>query len=173
MPDACFRLYMAISLDGMIADAEGGVGWLNRWDDVDYGTAAFMSQVDTLIMGRATYDQVLGFDIDWPYAGKRTCVLTSRPLGGGPAGVEATSDLAGLIAELREDGAQVWIVGGAAAVGACMALGAVDTVELFLMPVLLGEGIPLFTGDGPELPLALRETRSWPNGVVGLTYDVT
>ena len=47
-----------------------------------------------------------------------------------------------------------------------------DTVELFLMPVLLGEGVPLFLGDGPELPLALRETRSWPNGVVGMIYDV-
>ena len=171
MSDACFRLYMAISLDGMIADAEGGVDWLNRWDDADYGSAAFMDTVDVLVMGRATYDQVLGFG-DWPYAGKRVFVLTSRPLGDAPDGVEGTSDVAGLIAELRDDGARVWIVGGAQAAAACIAMGAVDTVELFLMPVLLGEGVPLFAGDGPELPLALRETRTWPNGVVGLVYDV-
>lgn len=171
MSEACFRLYMALSLDGMIADADGAVEWLNQWDDVDFGTADFMKQVDTLIMGRTTYDQVTGFGT-WPYAGKRTAVLTSRPLGDAPDGVEATSDVAGLIAELREDGAQVWIVGGAATAAACIALGAIDTLELFLMPVLLGEGVPLFLGDGPELPLALRETRAWPNGVVGLTYDV-
>jgi len=170
--DARFRLYMAISLDGMVADADGGVEWLNRWEDVDYGTADFMAEVDTLIMGRTTYDQIAGFGIDWPYAGKRTVVLTSRPIGEAPDGVEGTSDLAGLIAELREDGAQVWIVGGAATAGACIALGAIDTVELFLMPVLLGEGVPLFAGDGPEVPLALRETRAWSNGAVGLIYDV-
>ena len=86
--------------------------------------------------------------------------------------MEGTSDLPGLVAELREDGARVWIVGGAATAAACIAVGAVDTVELFLMPVLLGQGVPLFAEDGPEVPLALRETRAWPNGVVGLTYDV-
>ena len=72
-----------------------------------------------------------------------------------------------------QSGARVWIVGGAATAAACIALGAVDTIELFLMPVLLGEGVPLLVGDGAELPLALRETRAWPNGVVGLTYEVT
>ncbi len=171
MPEARFRLYMAVSLDGMIADADGGVEWLNRWDDADFGTAAFMDEVDALIMGRTTYDQIAGFG-SWPYVGMRTAVLTSRPLGDAPEGVEGTSDAAGLIAELRDDGAQVWIVGGAATAAACIALGAVDTVEMFLMPLLLGEGVPLFVGDGPELPLALRETRAWPNGVVRLTYDV-
>ncbi|MEQ8398096.1 dihydrofolate reductase family protein [Thalassobaculum sp.] len=171
MSDACFRLYMAISLDGMIADAEGGVEWLNRWDDVDYGTATFMTEVDVLVMGRATYDQVLGFG-QWPYAGKRAFVLTSRPIGDAPEGVEGTSDIAGLVAELRDEGAQVWIVGGAETVSACISMGAIDTVELFVMPVLLGEGVPLFVGDGPELPLVLRENKSWPNGVVGMVYDV-
>ncbi len=171
MSDARFRLYMALSLDGMIADADGGVDWLNRWDGVDFGTKRFTAEIDTLIMGRTTYDQVRGFGA-WPYAGKRVAVLTSRPLGPAPKGVEGTSDLPGLVAELREDGARVWIVGGAATAAACIAVGAVDTVELFLMPVLLGQGVPLFAEDGPDVPLALRETRAWPNGVVGLTYDV-
>lgn len=172
MSDARFRLYMALSLDGMIADGDGGVGWLNRWDDVDYGTAGFIGEVGALIMGRTTYDQVTGFGVEWPYPGKRVFVLTSRPLGEAPDGVEGTSDLAGLIAELRAEGGDVWIVGGAATAAACIAFGAIDSLELFVMPVLLGEGVPLFMGDGPELPLTLRETRSWPNGVAGLIYDV-
>lgn len=52
------------------------------------------------------------------------------------------------------------IVGGSATAAACIALGAVDTIELFLMPVLQGEGVPRFAGDGAELPMALRETRA-------------
>ena len=171
MAEARFRLYMAVSLDGMIADADGGVDWLNRWDDVDYGTKAFMAEVDVLVMGRATYDQVCGFG-DWPYAGKHVVVLTSRPLADAPAGVEGTSDLAGLIVELRDEAARVWIVGGAATASGFLAFGAVDSVELFIMPVLLGAGVPLFVGDGPEADLKLRQTRAWPNGVVELIYDV-
>lgn len=78
MAEATFRLYMATSLDGYVADAEGGIDWLNDYETgVDYGTEAFMAEVDTLIMGRATFDQVMGFG-GWPYAGKR---VLSSPRG--------------------------------------------------------------------------------------------
>jgi len=172
MPDAVFRLYIATSLDGFIADAEGGVDWLNDFETgVDYGTDAFMAEIDTLIMGRATYDQVVGFGA-WPYAGKRCFVLTSRPIADAPEGVEATSDLAGLIAELREDGAQVWILGGAATVDGCRAMGALDTVELFVMPVLLGSGVPLFAEEAERLGLHLVAVDAFETGAVALRYEV-
>ncbi len=172
MPDASFRLYMAISLDGYVADAEGGVDWLNAFETgVDYGTDAFMAEVDTLIMGRATYDQVIGFGV-WPYAGKRTFVLTSRPIEDAPVDVEGTSDLAGLIAELREQKAQVWIVGGPAAVDGCRSMGALDTVELFVMPVLLGSGIPLFAGEAEALGLHLVSVDAFDTGAVAVRYEV-
>jgi dihydrofolate reductase len=169
---AVFRLYMALSLDGYIADSEGGVDWLNDFETgVDYGTDAFMAEVDTLIMGRATFDQIVGFGA-WPYAGKRCFVLTSRPIAGAPDGVEGTSDLAGLIAELREAGSQVWIVGGPIAVDGCRAMGALDTVELFIMPVLLGSGIPLFAGEVEALALRLVDSRTFETGAVALRYEV-
>lgn len=172
MAEATFRLYMATSLDGYVADAEGGIDWLNDYETgVDYGTEAFMAEVDTLIMGRATYDQVMGFGV-WPYAGKRVFVLTSRPIPDAPEGVEGTSDLAGLIAELREDGAQVWIVGGPAAVEGCRAMGALDTVELFVMPVLLGAGIPLFAEEADALGLHLVSVDAYETGAVALKYEV-
>ncbi|NQW12171.1 MAG: dihydrofolate reductase [Alphaproteobacteria bacterium] len=176
MTDARFRLYMAQSLDGFVADAEGGVDWLDAFDDgddeaVDYGTDGFMDEIDALIMGRATYDQITGFDV-WPYAGKRVFVLTSSPIPEAPEGVEATSDVAGLIAELREDAARVWIVGGPGAVVAMRGLGALDTVELFVMPILLGAGVPLFGDEADPLPLSLKSSRAYPNGVVHLVYDV-
>ena len=167
-----FRLYMAISLDGYVADAEGGIDWLNDFETgVDYGTDAFMAEVDTLIMGRVTFDQILSFGA-WPYAGKRVAVLTSRPIADAPEGVEGTSDLAGLIAELREERSQVWIVGGPAAVDACRAMGALDTVDLFVMPVLLGAGIPLFGFEADPLPLTLLEAATFESGVVSLKYEV-
>lgn len=172
MVDATFRLYMATSLDGYIADAEGGIDWLNEYETgVDYGTEAFMAEVDTLIMGRATFDQVRGFGA-WPYGGKRVFVLTSRPIADAPEGVEGTSDLAGLIAELREDGARVWIVGGPTAVDGCRAMGALDTVELFVMPVLLGAGIPLFGGEADALGLHLVSVDAYETGAVALRYEV-
>lgn len=172
MPDAVFRLYMATSLDGYVADAEGGVDWLNAFETgVDYGTEAFMAEVDTLIMGRATYDQVVGFGV-WPYAGKRTFVLTSRPTADAPEGVEGTSDLAGLIAELREEGAQAWIVGGPTAVDGCRAMGALDTVELFVMPILLGSGVPLFAEEAESLGLHLVSVDAFETGAVALRYEV-
>lgn len=172
MADATFRLYMATSLDGFIADAEGGVDWLNDYETgVDYGTEAFMAEIDTLIMGRASFDQMIEVDV-WPYAGKRVFVLTSRPIADAPAGVEGTSDLAGLIAELREDGAQVWVFGGAAAVEGCRAMGALDTVEVFIMPVLLGAGIPLFAGEADALGLHLVSVDAYETGAVALKYEV-
>lgn len=174
--DATFRLYMAVSLDGFVADGEGGVDWLDAFDDaddeaVDYGTDAFMQAIDVLIMGRATYDQISGFEV-WPYDGKRVFVLTSHPIADAPEGVEATSDVAGLIAELRDDAAQVWIVGGPSTAAALRTLGALDTVELFIMPMLLGAGVRLFGEEAEPLPLTLRSSHTYPNGVVNLVYEV-
>lgn len=176
MTSTVFRLYMAQSLDGFVADAEGGVDWLDAFDDgedeaVDYGTDGFMDEVDALVMGRATFDQITGFDV-WPYEGKRVFVLTSSPITDPPEGVEATSDAAGMIAELRGEAARVWIVGGPAAVLAMRSLGALDTVELFVMPILLGTGVPLFGDEAEPLPLNLKSSHAYPNGVVQLVYDV-
>ena len=172
MPDALFTLYMAVSLDGFIADAEGAVDWLNAFETgIDYGTAEFVAEADALIMGRRTYDQIREFG-DWPYSGKTVTVLTSRPIADPPDGVEATSDLAGAIVELREGAARVWIVGGAATAAACRELGALDRVELFVMPVLLGDGVPLFAEAADPLDLSLETATTFDNGVVALRYSV-
>ncbi len=172
MPDTVFHLYMAVSVDGFIADAEGSVDWLNDYEaDVDYGTAGFLEGVDALLMGRRTYDQVVGFG-DWPYAGKRTVVLTSRPISEAPEGVEGTSDLVGAIDELCAEAERVWIVGGATAASACRDLGVLDRIDLFVMPVLLGAGVPLFSVEDDALNLDLLEVETFETGVVALRYAV-
>lgn len=169
---ARLRLYAAISLDGCLADARGEVGWLMPFEGQDYGLAEFLGGIGAILTGRATYDQARGFG-DWPYAGKRMAVLTRRPLEADPpAGVEAMEgDLASVVARLRtETAGDIWLLGGAAVAQACLALDLVDSLELFVIPVVLGAGLRLFAPGGAPRTWTLVETRPFPNGVVGLVY---
>jgi dihydrofolate reductase len=169
---ARLRLYAAVSLDGCLADSDGGIAWLAPFDAQDYGMAGFMAGIGTILTGRVTYDQVRGFAA-WPYAGKRVVVLTRRPLDAAPPqGVEATQgDLGGIVARLRaETHGDIWLLGGAEVAQDCLARGLVDSLELFLIPVTLAGGVRLFGGDGPPRDWRLLEARPFPNGVVALTY---
>jgi dihydrofolate reductase len=169
---ARLRLYGAVSLDGCLADAQGGVGWLEPFEAVDYGMDGFLAQVGSVLAGRTTYDQARGFG-PWPYAGKRVVVMTHRALDPDPPpGVEAAhGDPAAVVARLRaQTTGDIWLLGGAALAQDCLARGLVDSIEIFLMPLLLGAGLRLFAADGSPRALALREARPFPNGVVALTY---
>lgn len=165
------RIYAAVSADGYIADAAGGVGWLEGFDAASAGIDAFLAQVGTIVMGRASFDQALGFPGPWPYAGKRVVVLTSRPLPGRvPEGVEAASgDPARL--DLARGPGDVWLFGGARVFRDFLDAGRVDSVELYVVPVLLGDGIPLLERRaGRPTSLRLVRTRPFPNGLVELVY---
>jgi dihydrofolate reductase len=165
--------YIATSLDGFIATTDGSVAWLEAFQATDYGYAEFASGIGTLVMGRATYDQVLAFGA-WPYAGKTCLVLSRRGIANPPAGVEAwKGDAASLAAHLATLEERVWVVGGGKLIAGLLAEGAITELDLFVMPVLLGRGIPLFAGGHPPaLKLGLMETRAWPNGVVRLRYQL-
>ncbi|CAH0314933.1 dihydrofolate reductase family protein [Roseomonas sp. CECT 9278] len=166
------RLYAAISLDGCLADDAGGVGWLAPFDAQDYGMAGFMAALGSVLTGRVTYDHARGFG-EWPYAGKRVVVMTHRALEPDPpAGVEAAQgDVAAVLARLRaETPGDIWLLGGAALAQHCLARGLVDSLELFVIPVLLGDGLRLFAAGGTPRALVLHAARPFPNGVVALTY---
>jgi dihydrofolate reductase len=166
------RLYAAVSLDGCLADAQGGTGWLTPFDAQDYGMAGFMAELGSVLTGRVTYDHVRGFG-EWPYAGKRVVVMTNRTLDSDPpAGVEVSSgDVAPVLARLRaETPGDIWLLGGAALAQDCLARGLVDSLELFVIPILLGAGLRLFAAEGAPRALVLHEARPFPNGVVALTY---
>ena len=165
--------YIAASLDGRITDSEGGVGWLDAFADHDHGYADFYASIDTLVMGRATYDAVRGFG-DWPYPGKPCLVLTTRPCLDAPLGVVPTEpDFAALRATLQQRGSEMaWIVGGARTIAGALAEGALDRLHLFTMPVILGDGTPLFAG-GTAREASLVLCRSWPSGAVESVYSFT
>lgn len=167
---ATIRGYIAASLDGYIADSDGGVGWLDAFQDVDYGFDRFFAEIGTVVLGRATYDQVLGFG--WPYAGRRGLVVTSRPLDDPPAGVQAwTGTIDALIARLRglADG-DAWIVGGARMQQAILDAGGLDQLDLFIVPVTLGDGVPLFPKTGHRLAFDMTESELLPAGMIRLRY---
>ncbi|MEZ5117412.1 MAG: dihydrofolate reductase family protein [Candidatus Nanopelagicales bacterium] len=140
-------LYAAISLDGYLADPDGGVGWLDQFDPGDLGYERFLAAVGSLVMGRATYDQVRTFG-EWPYPGRRTAVLTHRPLDDDvPPDVEAwdgTDPLSCLDRLNAASPGDVWIVGGAQTLRLFLDEDLVEETEVFVMPLLLRAGIPLW-----------------------------
>lgn len=165
--------FVASSLDGCVATAEGGVEWLStvQTPDEDYGYQAFYDGVDALVMGRATYDFVAAFD-PWPYAGKPAMVLTSRP------GIAETDDVRAhtgtpteVVADLRQaDRRRVWLVGGGRLANAFLAAGLIDELILSLVPVVLGNGVRLFQGKPLLGRWDLRSHQAFDRGLVQLHY---
>lgn len=170
---ARLRGMMASSLDGFAAEADGGVGFLSEFDDVDWGYDAFIAGIGTVVMGRRTYDHMLDLAPDWPYPGKRGIVVSQSLKGPLRGDAEIWSgDLAGLVVKLRDlaDG-DVWIVGGPMLQSALIAMGALDRLELCLVPRLLGTGIRTFppSASGPCVP-ELTEVKQYRKGLVILDY---
>jgi dihydrofolate reductase len=164
--------YMAVSLDGYIARRDGSIDWLPApKPKQDYGYAKFLERIDELILGRKTYEQLLTFGT-WPYGERRCHVLSRRWAGHRDVHAEFT-DLgpAALLRRLRKrPGRDIWLVGGGESAHACFAAGVVDEIVLTVIPVLLGEGLPVFLPRPTGAQLRLRGTRVFPDGLVQLHY---
>jgi dihydrofolate reductase len=167
-------LYIAASLDGYIADRDGGVGWLEPFQAQGYGYDAFLETVGTVIMGRATYEQIPTFGVSWPYAGKKAIVFTHRTLPLFDPSVEFyAGDPAPLVGRVESTSEKkVWLVGGAALITTFMNAALVDEMRLFVMPAFVGQGIPLFQDITLQPVLALQASVAYPNGVAELQYTV-
>lgn len=168
-------LYIAASLDGYIADSQGGVSWLEPFEQAgeDYGYEAFTRRLDALIMGRKTYEQVLTFGA-WPYEGMKTYVVSHRPVQP-PAGHHVESyggSLPALVRKLKDRSQKdIWLVGGSQIVDVFRRDDLIDQLVLTLIPVMLGNGIPLFVEGAAPRSLTLTAVHDYPNGVVQLDYD--
>lgn len=168
--------FIATSLDGYIADTDEDLDWLasGAGDPAeDYGYAEFMKTVDVLLMGRRTYQKVLGFDA-WPYAGRRV-IVASRSLPASndapPGGVEVAGDeLAELFERLAADGAERVYVDGGRLITSCLAAGLIDELVVTRVPVVLGGGVPLFGSQDRPVRLEHVATRAYPSGFVQSRY---
>jgi dihydrofolate reductase len=175
MGGTIWHCHIAVSLDGKIARPDGSVDdWLAAdYPAEDFGFDAFLAGVDAILMGRGTYDAVRRFG-DWPYPSKPTVVLTTRPLDDPPpAGVEARSgDVAAVAAELEARGyRRVWIEGGGQVVRSMIAIGRIDVLEMAVIPIILGDGIPLFPQGTGELKLRLVRCETKAKGALHLVYE--
>ena len=127
------------------------MGWagLPEGDPDDYGYSDFYSTVDAVVMGRRTYDQVLTFG-EWPYAGKPAYVFTSNPPSCGPPGLTflaGPSLLKFVLTVALQYAGIMWLVGGGNLAGQFQDAGLIDEYRVFVIPVILGGGVPLFDGD--------------------------
>lgn len=167
-----FVYYVAVSADGFIADESGRVDWLKPFQDREYGFGELMKGVDAVVVGRRTWDwtvQVTG----GRGVGMRTYVLTSRPSTNRMAEVTMFSDPAELVAEIRaQRGKDVFVVGGGATAAAMLNAGALDVIDMHVMPVALGGGTPLLGSLQSRVDLELKAHETYPNGVVHLRYEL-
>jgi dihydrofolate reductase len=166
-----FHAQLAVSLDMRIARADGSVDWLDGFPPEELGFDGFLAGVGAILMGRGTYDAVRGFG-EWPYGTRQTLVLTGRPLDDAPPGVVARGGtVADALASLEaERHARVWVAGGGRVIAAVAAAGRLDVPDLVVVPIVLGDGVPLFPHGTPGFGLRLEAAEPKPSGAVRLLY---
>jgi len=173
-------VYVATSLDGFIARDDGGLDWLNEANATvpngeDCGFHAFMDSVDTVILGRTTYEQVLSFG-RWPY-GRTPVVVLSRSSISFPPSVPDTVTHSSepprdLLKRLSDEGAKHVYVDGGMTIQGFLSAGLVDEITVTVIPVILGGGIPLFGSIDNDIQLTHVRTTAFGFGFVQTTYSV-
>ena len=169
-------IYMfAMSLDGFIARENGTYDWLDDYPaDADFDFANFENSVTGVVMGRGTYD-VVRLHENWPYSRWPTLLSTRRPVGDLPENTETFSGRPqAMLDRLRAMGAEgrVWILGGGELARQFMDAGLLDTIEVGIIPIILGSGIPAFGGAQPDRWLDLEFAKPLNNGAVHSRYRV-
>lgn len=173
-------VFIATSLDGFIARRDGSIDWLNEANAVvpageDCGFSAFMDSVDTLIMGRKTYEQVLSFG-QWPYGTTPVVVLSHH-------GIEIPAHLMdtvthsaepppALLERLAAQGVNHVYVDGGSTIQGFLSQSLIDDMTITRIPVVIGEGIPLFAPTGEDIALTHVRTVVYEFGFVQSTYAV-
>jgi len=164
-------LYIAASLDGYIATKDEDLKFLSavERDGEDYGY--FIQSVDTVVLGRKTYDKVLSMGFDFPHADKESYIIT-RTARADEGNVRFYSgSLKELMAKLKsKQGKNIFIDGGAEIVHLLMQNNLIDEYVISLIPVFLGDGIRLFKDGRPEENLAFVSSKSFESGLVQLHY---
>ena len=174
-------VYIATSADGYIARPDGDVEWLNRRpNDVDYGMKEFYASIDTILWGRKTYDWLLNY---YKKEGKTeglfdttvaNYVFSSNPPENPAPGVQfVTEPVPAFAARLRATpGKHIWMMGGAGIIASFLDAGEIDELEMHVIPVFIGEGIPLVAPRHRDIPLRLLSSNEYSDGVIRIRYEV-
>jgi dihydrofolate reductase len=169
-------VHIATSADGYIARPDGDLDWLTSRPAPKgfYGMNAFMKSVDTMLLGRKTYDESkrLGAKFD---SKDRTIVFSRQaPPSDVPSGVEFVSDAIGpFVSRLqREPGKDIWLMGGGELIASFLDERAIDEFVISVVPVFIGDGIPLIARSHRHTPLDLHSVEPFGDGLVQLHYHV-
>ena len=169
-------VFVGTSLDGFIARPNGDLDFLPHDGGEEHGYTEFFASVDALVIGRGTFETVLGFG-SWPYGRKPVVVLSSRPLDLSQVQGGAVEQMSGPPAEIVDRLAARGIghiyVDGGNTVQRFLRAGLITRLVLTRVPVLIGSGIPLFGPLDADVPLRHVATRTYPSGLVQSEYAVT
>jgi dihydrofolate reductase len=162
--------FVGVSLDGFLARPDGSIDWLTPFEGEDNGYGPFIASIDTLVIGRKTYEFVQ--TIPWPYEGRRCIVMTHRDVGGEHGERAYAGEPGVLLAKLEREGARHVYVDGGAVIRAFVAAGLLDDLTVTFVPSLIGEGLPLFGGVKLETGLVLDEVKSIGGKLVQVRYRI-
>ena len=170
------KLYIAVSLDGYIARPDGGLDWLLKYPmptGTEYSYKDLMDSIDTIIMGNSTYQELIAMSVDWPYKGKKTYVLTRYKNNLSPKEdvTYLTDNVIRTIRQLKQqEGKDIWLVGGGQVITLLMNHDLVDEMQICFVPVILGEGIPLFPNKPKESQWDLTGNTAYESGILKVDY---
>jgi len=166
------RVFIATSLDGYIADKNGGLDWLNSIpipEGIDLGYGEFIEQIDALVMGRTTFETVCGFDIDWPY--QKPVFVLSNTLEVIPEKFKEKAQLVkgtlnDILKQIHLKGYSHLYIDGGATIQGFLKEDLIDKMVITIIPTLLGGGIPLFSELSAELEFECIKSEVYLNKIV-------
>jgi dihydrofolate reductase len=168
-------VFVGASVDGFIARKNHDLDWLPADGGEPHGYDEFIASVDAIVIGRNTFDKVLTFD-PWPYGSKRVVVLSSRPADLPTAAGSVVEQMAGspaeIVSNLAGRGIHHLYVDGGITVQRFLRAGLVQRIVITRVPVLIGDGIPLFGELPADVRLRHMATRTYPSGLVQSEYLV-
>ena len=169
-------VFVGTSVDGFIARPNGDLDFLPEGGGEPHGYTEFMASVDALVIGRKTFEKVLTFET-WPYGDKRVVVLSSRPVDLSAVRGGVVEQMAGppadIVSQLAAGGAHHLYVDGGITIQEFLRAGLVQRLIITRVPVLIGEGVPLFGALPRDIRLHHVATRHYPSGLVQSEYHVT
>lgn len=169
------KLYIATSIDGYIAEPDGGLDWLSGYPitpEFNYGYDEFFNSVDTVIMGGKTYRDILNMDVIYPYQDKISYIVTRNKTEVQEERVHFISkNIIETISKLREaKGKDIWLVGGGEIITMLLNEDLIDEMIITIIPIVLGKGLPLFAGNPKESHWQAKNAVNYKNGVCQIHY---
>jgi dihydrofolate reductase len=167
-------VFIGASVDGFIARPNGDLDFLPLGGGEPHGYSEFIATVDAIVIGRKTFETVLAME-SWPYGDKRVVVLSSRPVDvSGVRGVVAqmAGPPAEVVSQLAASGAHHLYIDGGITIQGFLRAGVIQRLVITRVPVLIGDGVPLFGTLPRDVRLHHIATRHYPSGLVQSEYDV-